>query len=288
MNNPTILVPTDLSRLGNKAFELAAVYQKLMGGVVIPVHALTEPVWPEGIRLPSLDEKNSRELIRFVRRRCTEEAEKWIPSEFVNPSHITYGDPVRVITEKSSEADLVVMSAHGRTGFQKFLLGSVAGKVCRLSKTPVMVTIPKDKIQPFSKILITTDLSDASCEAFKQAADVLRAGDASADLLHVVSLEFAGKKADREQIKKEAEENLNVLMDKHFSEFSGRVTPRVVLSDESVHHAINSHINSGEYNLLVMASAGRTGLNYALMGSTATQMIQLARVPVLIIRPKLS
>ena len=41
---------------------------------------------------------------------------------------------------KAAQADLIVMSTHGRTGFQHFLLGSVAEKVVRLAPCPVLVT----------------------------------------------------------------------------------------------------------------------------------------------------
>jgi nucleotide-binding universal stress UspA family protein len=37
-----------------------------------------------------------------------------------------------------ADADLVVMGTHGRTGVERYLLGSVAEKVVRLSDVPVM------------------------------------------------------------------------------------------------------------------------------------------------------
>ncbi len=285
MKSQLILVPTDLSRLGNRAFGLAEQYRRLYNGVILPVHAIHQPVWPEGIRLPSIDDKNSRELIRMASRRCTEEAEKWTPPEFIDEPFITYGDPVQVIREKAAEAGMVIMSTHGRTGFSKFMLGSVAGKVCRISKTPVMVTNPKDEISGFDKILLTTDFSEASFRAFSEAEFFLSHSDAGVVLLHVVSLEYAGSGADRELLKREAEERLTKIAETHFSAYNGRITTKVIVSEETVHRAIILHLDDSDYNLLIMSTTGRTGLNYALMGSTASQVIQLARVPVLTVRP---
>jgi nucleotide-binding universal stress UspA family protein len=41
--------------------------------------------------------------------------------------------------ELSSEHDLIVMGTLGRTGFSKLLLGSVAERVVRFAKCPVLV-----------------------------------------------------------------------------------------------------------------------------------------------------
>jgi len=51
------------------------------------------------------------------------------------------GIPADKILEYAEEnnIDLIVMGTHGLTGFKKFLIGSVAEKVVRHSKVPVMV-----------------------------------------------------------------------------------------------------------------------------------------------------
>jgi nucleotide-binding universal stress UspA family protein len=43
---------------------------------------------------------------------------------------------------EESGADLIVMSTHGRSGMERWLLGSVAEKVVRGAKTPVMMIRP--------------------------------------------------------------------------------------------------------------------------------------------------
>jgi nucleotide-binding universal stress UspA family protein len=52
---------------------------------------------------------------------------------------IEEGSPSRKIVELSSEHDLIVMGTLGRTGFSKLLLGSVAERVVRFAKCPVLV-----------------------------------------------------------------------------------------------------------------------------------------------------
>lgn len=46
---------------------------------------------------------------------------------------------------KEFDADLISMASHGRTGFRRFLMGSVAEQVLRESHVPVMMVGPKDE-----------------------------------------------------------------------------------------------------------------------------------------------
>jgi nucleotide-binding universal stress UspA family protein len=46
---------------------------------------------------------------------------------------------------KAWSADLIVLGSHGRRGFQKFLLGSIAEKVAGLSPCSVEIVKPKSK-----------------------------------------------------------------------------------------------------------------------------------------------
>jgi nucleotide-binding universal stress UspA family protein len=47
----------------------------------------------------------------------------------------------------ASHADLIVMSTHGRSGMERWLLGSVAERVMRGAKAPVLLIRP-DQPQP--------------------------------------------------------------------------------------------------------------------------------------------
>lgn len=52
-----------------------------------------------------------------------------------------FGDPGTILSDYAEEikADLIVISSHGRTGITRFLIGSVAERVARLAKVPVLV-----------------------------------------------------------------------------------------------------------------------------------------------------
>ena len=75
--------------------------------------------------------------------------------------------PAARIVEVSGriEADLVVLGTHGRSGFERLLLGSVTEKVVRMSKVPV-VTVPPPSVStstlPFRRVLCGVDFSAPS------------------------------------------------------------------------------------------------------------------------------
>ncbi|MGA2798676.1 MAG: universal stress protein [Thermoguttaceae bacterium] len=54
---------------------------------------------------------------------------------------IRFGDPGHQIVDYAQEvrADLIALSSHGQTGLTRLLLGSVAEKVVRLARCPVLV-----------------------------------------------------------------------------------------------------------------------------------------------------
>lgn len=54
---------------------------------------------------------------------------------------VLLGDPGSVVADRANElkADLLILPSHGRTGFSRLLLGSVAERVVRLAECPVLV-----------------------------------------------------------------------------------------------------------------------------------------------------
>lgn len=52
------------------------------------------------------------------------------------------GSPVAVILDRAARADLAVLGTHGRTGLDRFLLGSLARRAVRLKLAPTLVVPP--------------------------------------------------------------------------------------------------------------------------------------------------
>lgn len=99
---------------------------------ILPVLSAGEP----GITWDLLDDAS----------RCAHAVES-LQQRFAGPQYAgakfsaLVGDPGHEIAAyaKESEADLIVLHSHGRTGLKRMLIGSVAERVVRLAHCPVLV-----------------------------------------------------------------------------------------------------------------------------------------------------
>jgi len=64
-------------------------------------------------------------------------------------STVVSGSPHEEIVEHAASegVDLIVMGTHGRTGLDRYLLGSVTERVVRTAETPVLTVHPSDDAQ---------------------------------------------------------------------------------------------------------------------------------------------
>ena len=87
---------------------------------------------------PASEAAALEELDTFVHRNAA-----WSGRE--PATRLLYGEAEKEIRERAGEwhADLVVLGTHGRGGFERFLLGSVAADVVRRGPTSVLVIPPE-------------------------------------------------------------------------------------------------------------------------------------------------
>ncbi|SEP30766.1 Nucleotide-binding universal stress protein, UspA family [Halogranum amylolyticum] len=132
-----ILVPTDGSETATRAVDhavdLAATYGATLHvlSVVDPTRFSTVDVDPSSV-LEAV-EKSSRDAVEAVE---TTAADAGVAVE----TTVVRGAPARTITEYATDndIDLVVMGTHGRTGLDRYLLGSVTERVVRTAPVPVL------------------------------------------------------------------------------------------------------------------------------------------------------
>lgn len=113
------------------------------------------------------------------------------------------------ITEYAAreKADLIVMSSHGHRVLAQLILGSVARRVIATSSCPVFcVTRDDSEILDsewqeidVKRILVPTDLSEASKEALRAAVDHARIYGASIDLLYILHMDVPPMFLPREE-----------------------------------------------------------------------------------------
>jgi nucleotide-binding universal stress UspA family protein len=143
-NEPTpyshVLCPIDLSEPAREAMNLAAELVKPGGVGITLLHVLELPVAYSG-ELPILDfhrELDARSAALLDRWTAELKAKVSVP--VMQRTRIgRAGAQILTVLDDDRTFDLVVMGSHGHTGLARMLLGSVAEKVVRHARCPVLV-----------------------------------------------------------------------------------------------------------------------------------------------------
>lgn len=136
-----IICPVDFSEGSEVALERAAELARALGADVELLHVYQLPV----LRLPEATITANPEFVAALTNRAQDALNgytKKLQSQGVIASaSLIEGNPPTVIVEQAlkTPASMVVLGTHGRSGFKRFLLGSVAERVVRTSAVPVMV-----------------------------------------------------------------------------------------------------------------------------------------------------
>lgn len=142
-----VLLPTDGSKLSDRAVERGLELAKFVGARVTAVHVIPEFrlmadesfVLPTSADLKKRYEKEAKARAEKLLQKITGRAETLgVKCEGV----VVLGDvPYEHIIEtaKKRKCDLIMMASHGRRGLSGLLLGSETAKVLTHSKIPVLV-----------------------------------------------------------------------------------------------------------------------------------------------------
>lgn len=190
--------------------------------------------------------------------------------------------------EADPEIDLVVMGTHGRTGFRRVLLGSVAEKLVRLAPCSVLVVRGRADAPVRRHVLCPVDLSEGSKRAAELAASLAGAAGARLTLLHVLQLPSAhGPDLSLPSYLEDIEGAAIRMLD----EWAGtlRVTAKVTVATRTAIGSPSAEILTAldtdpSVDLVVVGSHGRKGIGRLLLGSVAEQVVRHAPCPVLVAR----
>lgn len=147
-----VLAPVDLSEQSELVIDHAAALSEAYAAPLDLLHIVEEAAYPSAYGLDPLTpdlpnvQNRAREALETLASRLD------LRTDPVN-IHVLAGNAARDIVEFADdrEADLIVMATHGRTGLERFLIGSVAEKVVRRAPCPVFT------IKSFGKSLLTED-----------------------------------------------------------------------------------------------------------------------------------
>ena len=137
-----ILVPFDLSTQSTRAFKVALDIAKNYNSKVTLLTCLEGDAWKHKF----YDSRADAELLKKQKKVTEKYLEKL--ESLANKNKVTVKSQIikskSVVNDivtyaKSRKYDLVVIGSHGRTGFDKLLLGSVANGVSQKTRCPVLI-----------------------------------------------------------------------------------------------------------------------------------------------------
>jgi nucleotide-binding universal stress UspA family protein len=294
-----ILCPTDFSDFSARALAHATAFARWYGAriTLLYVSPLIPPVgaFPPLVSSVAVEPLSRERALDDLRAFGASAAAAGVPMDAV----VRDGSAGARILEEASEAnaDLVVMGTHGRGGFERLVLGSVAEKVLRKSPCPVLtVSRPAHDRTPHEppelrRVLCATDLSPASREALRSAVSLARLSGARLTVLNVVDWpqqevpgpDFFDVPAYRRHLEADAARQLGEEVSGEAAQCRG---VREVVAAGTPWREVLRVAADDDAELIVIGVHGRNALDRLLFGSTAQHVVRQASCPVLTVRPR--
>lgn len=144
-----ILVPTDFSKISYSAFDYAKDLAEKMNAEVYLIFVLEKSPPLLTAKSLGLSEEEILNRMEAEARIKLLEAASFLRED----SNLNVIEELRIGTDYEEivnyagkiSADIIIIATHGRTGVLHTLLGSVAEKVIRFAKCPVLVISPKEE-----------------------------------------------------------------------------------------------------------------------------------------------
>ena len=137
-----ILVASDFSKASRRAFATAIKTAKDNRATLTIVHVLAPftPIGPDQYIGPDTWEELDEQAHKWAKRHLDALAARATAAGVRAKALLGEGHAAREVTRlaRKLHADLIVIGTHGRTGFAKLLLGSIASQVVATARCPVM------------------------------------------------------------------------------------------------------------------------------------------------------
>jgi nucleotide-binding universal stress UspA family protein len=315
-----ILVPLDGSQLAEQALPIAARLARASGGTITllrvnemlasfipslsPAPEVTQDLVDADLTASSiyLEEIAKNDLLRDIPTQIT----------------VTIGSVATVIlsTVEAEHYDLIVMNSHGRTGFARWMLGSVAEKVSRRSLVPVLMIRQSSSSHTHTitrgeadfRMLVPLDGSPLAEAAIAPTVELVKALSPSRKgALHLTQIVVM---PDAEQSFSSEKEAIVQHAKDYLADVSGRLQEgynAAIAPDQQIEFtwsvSIDDDIASGivrvaedgeniegvaafgKCDMIAMATHGRSGIQRWAMGSITERVLHATRLPILIVRP---
>jgi nucleotide-binding universal stress UspA family protein len=289
-----ILCPVDFSEQSRRALDHAAAIARAWGSSLAVLHVYQAPSPFDVVPGEGDAAENEREAAALRALRT-----------FVSPvaghvsvtCHAVHGTNARrpIVRETEAlDADLVVIGSHGRSGLDRFLLGSTCDAVVRAAPCPVLVVPPgagPPRDGRFRRLLCGIDFSPPSLRAFRYAMQ-FASEEAEVTLLHAIErpAELRDRQIaaafDVDAVRAAAEAAARHRLD---ALSPGRDRPaipiRTHVAEGPAHRRIVDMAVQQQADLIVLGTHGRNVLDRWIFGSNTRAVLHDASCPVLTVAP---
>lgn len=266
----TLLFTTDLSARCDRAFDRAVALAEEWKADLVAVHALSAARETAGGDLPSW-RRGPDPLQRAAARLRQDQLDASWPVSTV----VAEGAPADVILEaaKARGADLILTAISRDNGLERLLLGSSLDRLLREATVPVLIVRQRPRT-PYRRIVVATDVSEASRRALHRAVDFFP--DAPLRVIHAYSAPHSALAADPVAYRDAYGKAIAADVDAFLS-VSGLAAARirevrVERGDPAV--LIPDYLHAVEADLLVMGTSRKGRLLDLLVGSTARSVLE--------------
>lgn len=297
-----VLCPIDFSEFSRHALDLARAIARQYASTLTllhvcplmpaPAYAAGLPVLPASVPTPV----DLRAVVESMTHFAGTELGTSVPMQF----EIGEGDAASEILDRAAAmpSDLIVLGTHGRSGFERLVLGSVTEKVIHKARCPVLTVPPATEgvvpagLVPFTRILCAIDFSDASLHALEYALSLTQPAHAHLTLVHVVEVTPAPKSVIHDAAEDHALGAYVAAAAHARAAKLARLVPEnagglrrvdTMVAIGSAHREILRVAGERACDVIVLGAHG-IGVAQLLFGSVAHEIVRQAHCPVLTVR----
>lgn len=294
-----ILCPVDFSEHSRHALEYAVVLAGWYESEITVLHAFSMPIGvpvvPYGgamLAEPAVATPAHRQQLQ----KSLEEFVEPMAGRGVRLSlRVCEGTAVdQILAQATSDsADLIVIGTHGRSGFERLLLGSVAEKVLRKATSPVLTVPPRAEeatAPSFDRILCAVDFSESSLRGLQYALSLAQEADAELTVVNVLEMSPEAEPFETPgfnfrdyaaRFSATAGERLAAAIPAEAREYC---TVKEVVAVGKAYREILRLATELASDLVVIGIRGRGAADLVMFGSTAQHVVRAATCPVLTLR----
>jgi nucleotide-binding universal stress UspA family protein len=219
-----------------------------------------------------------------------------IMQHFTVQTHVIDGDAAAGILDIAdvTGADLIVMTTHGRSGVDRWIMGSVAERVVHSAPIPVWLVRNATDVTPLhtiERILVPLDGSTMAEQALEQAQLLARQTDAELLLLRIVpepedmkrSMILMTESSAQKAIDKQHEHAELYLAQLAQTLTSAGLRNRTLVTAGTPVESILETVAAEDVDCIVMATHARLGVDRLLHGSVAAQVLHRCERPMLLV-----